>query len=74
MININDNLQCPKCGSLNIAMVEYFDPSEKRIPFKHQYDGISEYVCEDCKYREGRWSGRELKGDDYERKFGKLDT
>ena len=43
---------------------------EERIPFKHQYDGISEYRCKDCGTRWGRWSGRELNGDDYERKYG----
>jgi len=50
--------------------VEYFEPTEKRIPFEHQYDGISEWNCLDCKTRWGRWSGRILKGDDYEKKFG----
>ena len=60
---------CKKCGSKNVVMVEYMD-STGRIPFEHQYDGISEIRCEDCGYRIGRWSGRELKGDDYERIFG----
>ena len=70
MIQINGNRQCPKCNSLKIIMVGYMDPSGK-IPFEHHYDGISEYRCQDCGYREGRWSGRELKGDnDYERIYG----
>ncbi len=51
--------------------VEYFYPDEKVIPFKHQYDGISEFRCQDCGFRIGRWSGRELVGKDYERKWGK---
>ena len=50
--------------------VEYFDPEEKTIPFEHQYDGISEWNCLDCKARWGRWSGRILKDDDYQKKFG----
>lgn len=35
-----------------------------------RYDGVSEWVCPDCGYREGRWSGRALVGDDYERPLG----
>jgi len=62
--------KCKKCGSKNIIGVEYFDIEEKLIPFKDQYDGISEYRCQDCGFRIGRWSGRELKGDDYERRYG----
>ena len=61
--------KCKKCGSKNIISIEYCDPTEESIPFKHQYDGISEYRCKDCGFRIGRWSGRELKGDDYERKY-----
>ena len=34
------------------------------------YDGISEYRCMDCKYREGRWSGKELKDGEWELKYG----
>jgi len=63
---------CPKCNSENIVGVEYFEPTGDKIPFEHQYDGISEYRCE-CGYREGRWSKRPLEGDDYERKWGELD-
>lgn len=50
--------------------VQYLDTGSKVIPKEHQYDGISEWRCIKCGYREGRWSHRELKGDDdYERKF-----
>lgn len=62
--------KCKKCGSKNIMGVQYFYPDEKVIPFKHQYDGVSEWSCQDCGVRIGRWSGRELKGDDFERKYG----
>jgi len=60
--------KCKKCGSKNIIGVEYF--YSKNIPDEHLYDGISEFRCQDCGFRIGRWSGRELKGDDYERKYG----
>jgi len=63
-------MECIKCKSKNIMGVEYFEPTEKRIPFEHQYDGVSEWQCLDCKTRWGRWSGRILKDDDYEKKFG----
>lgn len=35
-----------------------------------RYDGYSELMCWVCGYREGRWSGRELIGDDYELRYG----
>ena len=56
--------KCKKCGSKNIIGIEYGYPSLER------YDGISEWKCLDCGYREGAWTGNELKGDDIEPKFG----
>ena len=58
--------KCPKCGSKNIVMVEYGMPYNEDTA----YDGISEYRCQDCKRREGRWSGIELKDDEMERRYG----
>ena len=55
-----------KCGSKNIIAIEYSYPSSE------QYDGISEYQCQDCKLRIGRWSGKELKDGEEEPKFGKI--
>ena len=34
------------------------------------YDGVSEWRCHKCGYRKGRWTGKELKGKDYEKRFG----
>jgi len=34
------------------------------------YDGVSEWRCQVCGLRVGRWSGRVLTGDDYERPYG----
>lgn len=55
--------QCPKCKG-KIVGVEY--------PYtnKHHYDGVSEWMCQDCHYREGRWSHRELGLNEYEPVFG----
>jgi hypothetical protein len=57
--------KCRKCGSRNMKAVEYdgTDPCH--------YDGISEFRCEDCGARFGRWTGRELQDGDYERPYGR---
>jgi hypothetical protein len=34
------------------------------------YDGISEWMCPFCGYREGRWTGRELKDGELEPRYG----
>ena len=52
---------CPKC-KIEMIGVQYLDTGSKVIPEEHQYDGISEWRCIKCGYREGRWSHRELKG------------
>lgn len=46
--------KCPKCSSENIVAVEYSHPNPER------YDGVSEYQCIDCAYRQGRWTHKEL--------------
>ena len=56
--------KCPKCGSEDIIMVEYaYDASD-------HYDGISEWKCGGCGYRRGRWSGKELKAGEVEKRWG----
>lgn len=39
---------------------------------EYRYDGVSEWYCDKCKYREGRWTGKELKGDDLEPPYGDM--
>ncbi|EKE19660.1 MAG: hypothetical protein ACD_8C00124G0009 [uncultured bacterium] len=56
--------KCSKCGSKNIGGVEYNYTSPER------YDGISEWVCLDCGFRVGRWSGKELKDGEIEKRYG----
>lgn len=34
------------------------------------YDGVSEWVCPDCRMRWGRWSMKVLIGDEYELRYG----
>ena len=48
-------------------MVEYAYGSEER------YDGVSEVTCSLCGYREGRWTGMELKEGFIEPRFGRGD-
>jgi hypothetical protein len=36
----------------------------------HRYDGVSEWRCPDCGYREGRWSGKALAEGESEPRFG----
>lgn len=36
----------------------------------NRYDGVSEWLCPDCGYREGRWTGRELAEGESEPRFG----
>ena len=57
-----NKLICEKCGGDNLIQVEY--PPEHP---KH-YDGISEIVCMTCARRVGRWSGKELGPDEYEKR------
>ena len=56
--------RCPKCGS-PLSGIEY--------PGTHpeHYDGISEYYCETCRTRIGRWTMRYLHGAECEPRYGK---
>ena len=53
--------KCPKCKSKNIVGVEYRLTTE-------DYDGVSHWECVKCGYRQGRWSGKELKDGELEKK------
>jgi hypothetical protein len=44
--------------------VEYAYGSPER------YDGVSEWRCPDCGYREGRWTGKPLADGETEPRFG----
>ena len=48
-------------------MIEYYAPD---TPSEVIYDGISEIQCQDCGTRSGRWSLRELKDGELERRYG----
>jgi ribosomal protein L37AE/L43A len=62
-----DKYVCPKCGVItnkDIIGIEY--------AYGHPecYDGISEWRCDKCNTRWGRWSKKILIGDEYEKRFG----
>jgi hypothetical protein len=59
--------KCKKCGSAKVVMIEYGYPHPER------YDGVSEIKCleKNCGARFGRWSGKELKAEESERRFGR---
>ena len=56
-------MNCPKCKQYMIGVeYAYGDPN--------RYDGISEWLCPDCKTRIGRWTGKKLKKGEQELRFG----
>jgi DNA-directed RNA polymerase subunit RPC12/RpoP len=66
-IRIVDNYICPECKNNvegRLFAVEY--------PLTHpdRYDGISEWRCPDCSYREGRWTGNRLNQCETEPRYG----
>ena len=53
----------PQCCDQTMHGVEYACTSQ-------DYDGISEFKCETCGRRVGRWSKRELGQNEIERRYG----
>ena len=69
--------RCGFCGTALAQTVGGFVGSRivgVEYPYGHpgRYDGISELRCPDCHVRVGRWSGRVLEGDDYERPLARI--
>ena len=56
-----ENGVCPTCN-IEMTAVEYGYPCPQR------WDGFSEYYCQTCDIRIGRWSGKVLTGDELEPK------
>lgn len=57
--------KCPKCGNdKNIIAIEYRGSG-------YDYDGISEWYCLKCEYRQGRWTEEELADDELEAPLGR---
>lgn len=54
---------CKKCGGDAIVGIEY------QYGSKYRFDGISEWKCFDCGYRQGRFCEEELTGHECERPY-----
>ncbi len=79
-----DMEQCPNCGVSWIGdpipkehQANYSGTHFKReigIQYSYDhpehYDGISEYMCPDCKTRFGRWTGKKLAESESEKRYG----
>lgn len=63
---------CPNCKVKwgapykNIVLVEYDYTCDAR------HDGWSEVVCQECKARFGRWSGKHLQGEELEYPYWRI--
>jgi len=56
--------KCPKCDGTDFTSMQYsYDEPE-------HYDGVSEYICNTCGCRIGRWSGKILKTGEVEKRYG----
>ena len=54
---------CPNCDVVMTGIEYSYDNPQ-------HYDGISEWRCETCGMRIGRWSGKELRNNEPELRFG----
>lgn len=61
---MNCAVTCPSCASEKICGVQYQGTRE-------DWDGISEWRCESCGTRWGRWTKRILTGDQIEGRYGR---
>tara|TARA_R110000850_G_scaffold208918_1_gene334957 strand:- start:2198 stop:2398 length:201 start_codon:yes stop_codon:yes gene_type:complete len=55
---------CPEKSLMNV---------QYNYKHKERYDGVSEITCLECKKRVGRWSGKVLKDNEFENRFGRID-
>lgn len=67
--------KCPACDT-QLAYARdgqiYYRTIGVEYGYDHpaRYDGVSEWRCPDCGYREGRWTGRTLGDGEYEPRYG----
>lgn len=57
-------MNCPDCKAQMVA-VQYCMTTE-------DYDGISEYACDACGVRIGRWTGNRLATGELEPRYGRI--
>lgn len=61
---ITEHKNCSRCSSTCVTGVEYGYPNRER------HDGVSEWQCQECNYREGRWTGKEIHDGELESRYG----
>ena len=81
-VTIDETQVCPRCNAdlkgalIPVECKDYYGNEthfsrligvEYSYVSPYRYDGVSEWLCPDCGYREGRWSGRELRNFDQEK-------
>lgn len=57
-------MNCPDCKAQMVAVQYCMTPED--------YDGISEYACDPCGVRIGRWTGKRLKDGELEPRYGRI--
>lgn len=62
---MKNKMKCKECGGKEFCGIEY------AYPHPESYDGISEWRCIKCGARFGRWTGKKLKGDEHENRYGR---
>lgn len=55
---------CPWCDGTRFHGKEYLKGSPEA------YDGVSEWICDSCATRVGRWSGKVLAAGEIEKRYG----
>ena len=60
-------IKCPNCGNHDIGTIIGI---EYAYGHANRYDGVSEWRCEECGTRWGRWTGKILKEGECEERFG----
>jgi len=66
-------MNCPKCNKpmTGVQYGHYYSKVDTEYGgHPEHYDGVSEWRCDDCKYREGRWTKKELVDNEFEKRFG----
>lgn len=61
---VGKSIWCGRCSNTDFTSVQY-EPGTPQA-----YDGISEFVCNSCRTRYGRWSGKELRAGERENANG----
>jgi hypothetical protein len=65
-----DPLRCCEAIMCGIQYGMYYSEEKTDLGDPYHYDGVSEWQCEKCGKRIGRWSMKELKDGEFEKPYG----